>query len=167
MPGREVTVQAADVADRAGNAVVSAWVVNGGELDGDDARVEDGGRSLRFTARGARYDITLSQDNGLGLSNSVASVRRVLNVRGVPVPRVALAQVVVAERRSAPRMLSLPDAFVFDWTPGRWAWLGRCTPGEALVGARGSLRELTCAFCLGCRGGGREQRRGLKRPGCL
>ena len=55
--GEEVTVQAADVADRAGNAVVSAWVVNGGELAGDDARVEDGGRSLRFTARGARYDI--------------------------------------------------------------------------------------------------------------
>jgi|GEM_PF-469571 len=141
--GEEVTVQAADVADRAGNAVVSAWVVNGGELAGDDARVEDGGRSLRFTARGARYDITLSQDNGLGLSNSVASVRRVLNVRGVPVPRVALPQVVVAGTAISAEELSLPDGFVL-LDSGGWGAGQVFTPGEALVG-EGLPAGLTCA----------------------
>ena len=131
--GETVSLRAASSADAAGNALTSRWVVNGTEVPAGDARLSAGGSVLRFTASRDRYDIELIQDDGLALSNSVQSTRRVLPVQGFRVPRVALPAVVVAGTVISAADLGLPAGYVV-LDSREWGAAQVFTPGEAVVG---------------------------------
>lgn len=131
--GETVNIRAAATTDAGGNAVSSVWMVNGEELAPGDDRLSAGGAVLRFTANEQRYDIELRQDDGLGLSNSVQSVRKVLPVSGFRVPRVALPAVVVAGTVISAANLDLPAGYVV-LDSREWGAAQAFTPGEALVG---------------------------------
>lgn len=150
--GETIRLRADDISDLAGNNLASSWTVNGAvvagrsgsvspETDGSSAErslsenmsLAENGRTLAFTARSARYEIVLTQDDGLGLTNSVKSVSQIVLVRQPEVVRPALPAAIIEGERLRASDLRLPDGYVIVES-GEWGADVMLTEGQDLVG---------------------------------
>ncbi|MCH8496082.1 MAG: PKD domain-containing protein [Balneolales bacterium] len=169
--GEKVRLQADQIADLSDNRLSSSWTVNGAvvasgsgsvspDTDGstperslsENMSLADDGRTLEFTARAARYEVVLTQDDGLGLANSVKSVSKVLLVGQSRPVRPALPWAIIEGERLSASDLGLPDGYVIV-DSGEWGADVMLTVGQDLVAGISDADGLEAAAFWSARDG--------------
>lgn len=99
--GETVRFSPITVTDPAGNQVRSDWLKDGEVLE-----------TPQFIAKNARYQITLLQNNGLELPNSVSNTIKTLHVIQPPTPKPTLPFALLKNREISMEAMNLPQHVV-------------------------------------------------------